>query len=253
MADDIVEHEGVVGIHPVIIMKRRGVRTVRHIFMREHGMHSGQGAGLLRADGFDPGVRVRGPQHLEMDHALDLDVGGVARRTGHDVVRRGILQAGAAGVAGAVLLHRANAVQRILDRMVSGAPAEIALETEGEILLLLLAEAGGRHDHARRAEAALECLRVQKRLLHRMQFPVAGQSLDRGHLTPLGAVGRHETTVNRLAVEPDRTGAAIPAVAPLLYAKPSEITGEGAQTLAGPRLGRKGFSVDFVAHGRESG
>ena len=78
------------------------------------------------------------------------------------------------------------------------------------------------HDHAGGAEAALERLGVEKRLLHRMQFAVAGEPLERGDLAALGAEGGNEATVDRLAVEPDRARAAIAGVTPFLHSKPAE-------------------------------
>ncbi len=58
---------------------------------------------------------------------------------------------------------------RIADRPVAGAAAEIALERRRQILPLRLIQRGGGHDHARRAETALETLRVVERRLHRME------------------------------------------------------------------------------------
>jgi hypothetical protein len=83
-----------------------------------------------------------------------------------------ILQAGAAGVASAVLLDVTDTVQRIFDSVIAGAAAEVSLEPEGKVFFLLIGKAGGGHDHARGAKAALECLRIEERLLHRMQFSV---------------------------------------------------------------------------------
>ena len=72
------------------------------------------------------------------------------------------------------------------------------------------------------AEAALERLGVEKRLLHRMELAVAGKPLERGDLAALGPECGNEATVDRLAVEPDRAGAAIAGVAPFFHAKPAE-------------------------------
>ena len=82
------------------------------------------------------------------------------------------------------------------------------------------------HDHARGAKAALERLGVEKRLLHRMEFAVAGQPLERGDLAALGPEGGNEATVDRLAIEPDRAGAAIAGVTPFFHAKPAEARAE---------------------------
>ena len=50
--------------------------------------------------------------------------------------------------------------------------------------MILVAEGGRRHDHAGRAEPALEALRLDELLLHGMQLAVLGQPLDRRDLAP---------------------------------------------------------------------
>ena len=64
-----------------------------------------------------------------------------------------------------------------------------------------------------RTEAALKTLRLQERLLHRMQFAVFGEALDGGDRTMLGAIGRKQARVHRLAIDHHGTGAAIAGVA----------------------------------------
>ena len=108
-----------------------------------------------------------------MEHSLHLYVGGVASGAGDDGMGQRILQAGAAGVAGAVFLDVTDTVQRVFDGVIAGAAAEITLEPEGEVFFLLIGKAGGGHDHPRRTEAALKSLRVEKCLLHRMQLSVS--------------------------------------------------------------------------------
>ena len=66
---------------------------------------------------------------------------------------------------------------RVLDRAIAGAAAEIALQRRAEILPLRLVQARGGQDHAGGAEAALESLRVEKGLLHRMQCRRRAQGL----------------------------------------------------------------------------
>ena len=117
-----------------------------------------------------------------------------------------------------------------------------------QIRPLLLAQRGGGHDHAGGAEAALEGLRIEEGLLHRMQRAVLGQPLDGGDLAAGGAEGRHQAGMHRLAVEPDRAGAAIAGIAALLDAEHAAIAQEGAQALSGRRLGGEQFAVDVVVH-----
>ena len=105
-----------------------------------------------------------------------------------------------------------------------------------QVLQILGGEGGGRHDHAGRAEPALEPLRVEELLLHRVQLAVPGQPLDGRHLAAFGAEGGDEAAVDRHTVEPDGAGAAVARVASLLDAEPPQVAQEGAQALAGRRL-----------------
>ena len=54
--------------------------------------------------------------------------------------------------------------------------------------------------------------------------------------------------MHRLSVEPNRTGAAVTAIATFLDPEPTEFANEGSQALAWPRFGVEAFSVDLVAH-----
>ena len=183
-----------------------------------------------------------------MEHSVQLHVRGVAGRAGDNRMGERILQAGAADVADAIFFDVTDARQCILDGVVAGAAAEIALETEWEVFLLLVGKARGCHDHARGAEPALEGLRIEERLLHRMKRTIAGESFDGCNLASFGTKRRHEAAVDRFTVEPDRARTAVACIAALFYAEPSEITRKGAQALAGSRLGVENLSVDFVAH-----
>src|SRR5271166_2016127 len=66
---------------------------------------------------------------------------------------------------------------RLDDVVVTGAAADVAFEPMAdrgfvEVRALAVDEVDGRHDHPRRAEAALEAVIVLERLLHRMQLAV---------------------------------------------------------------------------------
>ena len=129
-----------------------------------------------------------------------------------------------------------DAVDGILDRAVSGAAAEVSLQCARQVLLLLLGERRRGHDHARGAEAALEAGGVAELSLQRMQVLRRAEALDRGDLATLGAERGRDAAVHRLAVEPDRAGAAIACVATLLDADVAEVAHECAQALSRPRL-----------------
>jgi hypothetical protein len=62
-----------------------------------------------------------------------------------------------------------HAGKGVVDRPIAGAPAQVALERMRQVRSLFFGQRGRRHDHPRGAETALEGLRIQERLLHRMQ------------------------------------------------------------------------------------
>jgi hypothetical protein len=67
------------------------------------------------------------------------------------------------------------------------------------------------------------------------------------------AKGRDQAAMHRLPVKPNRTGAAVAAIATLLDAEPAKFANKGSQALARPRFCLKAFSVDLVAHKMCSG
>ena len=69
-----------------------------------------------------------------------------------------------------------------------------------------------------------------------MQLAVAGKPLDRGDLPALGPEGGNQAAVDRLAVEPDRAGAAIAGITALLDAEPAQLAQKRSQALAGTRF-----------------
>ena len=177
---------------------------------------------LVAADGEDVRVRVRRAQHLEMQKPVHRHVHRIACATGDDSLGERVRHARAAGLAGNVRLDGGDAGERVADRAVTGAPAQVAFEGMRQIRPLLLVECGGRHDHACGAIAALERLRIEESLLHRMQGAVLGKPFDGCDSASGGAEGRHQTRVNGCAVEPYGTGAAIARIAALLDAKGAE-------------------------------
>ena len=140
----------------------------------------------------------------------------------------------------------APAGQRVRDRAVAGAAADVALERTGQVVALLLGQRRGRHDHSGGAEAALEALRGQERVLGR----VRPQALDRGDRAAGRAHRRVDAAVHRDPVHVHGAGAAVAGVAALLHPVPALLAQERAQALARPRVGRGGLPVDV--HGRSS-
>jgi hypothetical protein len=121
-----------------------------------------------------------------------------------------------------------------------------------KVSLLLLGEAGGRHNHARAAKAALEPLRIKKRLLYWMQITIAREALDGRYLAIRRAKSRNQATMHRFAVEPDSAGTAITGIAAFLDSEPAKAADKSSQTLAGLRFGIEKFSVDLVSHKKAS-
>ena len=180
---------------------------------------------------------------------LSIAMSSVYRAAPVTIARpNGLLRLAPQGLAGHVLLRLDDAVNGVIDGAVSGAPAQVAFQHAGQLVLGLTREAGRRHDHAGRAEAALERLGVEEGLLHRMELAIHGQPLDRRHLRVGRAEGRHQAAMDRGAVDPHRARAAVALIAPLLDAEPAELTQEGAQTLARTRLGGEALPVDGDVH-----
>ncbi len=227
-------------------MQRRAEQPLGHVLPGIDGddaRHRQRGAPV---DGQDPRMGVRRAPHLEVQQVLDRQVHRVAGLAGQDRGREGVGQAGAERLAGDVRLDVAAAVQGVIDRPVAGAAAQVALQRMGQIRLLFLGQRHRRHDHAGRAEAALEGLRVVEGLLHRMQRAARGEALDRGDLAALAAERGYQAGMERLSVDMDRAGSAIAGVAALLDAEDVEIAEERAQALSGRRLGRIGPAVDLI-------
>src|SRR6202789_3046896 len=176
---------------------------------------------------------MRRAKNLDMKQAFDLGVEGVARRAAHHegTSRRG--QAAAERVAGSGVFDVGLAVERILDRAIAGAAADIALQRRTKILPLRLVQRGTGQDHAGGAEAALKSLRVQKGLLHRMDGGFARKAFDGGDRVAFGAERRNEAAMYRLVVEQHGAGAAVASVATFLDAEMAELAQKRAQALPG--------------------
>ncbi len=254
-AGHIVQDVGVVGIDEMVFVQRGAVEPARHVFPGKDGDDTGYGQCLGPVDARDAGMGVRRAQHLEVQQSLDGDVHRVVGLARQDGVGEGIGQAGAAGLAGDVLLDVAPSVQRVDDRAVAGATADVALQGVRQVGLVRFVEGrrGRGHHHAGGAVAALEGLRVVERLLDGMKHAVLGETLDGRDLAAVAAKGGHQAGMERVAVEPHGAGAAVAGIAAFLDAEHLEVAQEGAQALAGLRFGRIETAVYFVvAHASSS-
>ena len=71
------------------------------------------------------------------------------------------------------------------------------------------------HDEPRRAEPALQAVRLTERLLHRAERPVGGtDALDRDDVGALGLHREHQARPHRVAVDEHGARAADPVLAP---------------------------------------
>ena len=73
---------------------------------------------------------------------------------------------------------------------------------------LALEHAGRQHQKARRAEAALQSVVLDERLLQRVQLVAVRQALDGADLASLGLHREHQARAHRFAVDQHRAGAA---------------------------------------------
>src|SRR5580658_4594181 len=138
------------------------------------------------------------------------------------------------------------------DALVAGAPADVARQRLADLLLAGVGvdgeERGGLHDEPRRAETALEAVRIPHRLLQRAQPAVRGQPLDRRYLAAGGLDRQHQARAHRPAVDDDRARTADPVLAADVGAGEIEvIPQEVRQRLA--RLRRAGACRAVDPHG----
>src|SRR5438552_12852930 len=118
-------------------------------------------------------------------------------------------------------LLRGHVLGRPLDRLhdvvVTRAPAQVALELVADQLLgrlgVALEHLVDGHDHARRAETALEPVLLPEPLLDRVQLAVLRETLDGQDGRTVGLDREHRARLHRLAAEEDRARAALARVA----------------------------------------
>src|ERR671917_1539009 len=116
------------------------------------------------------------------------------------------------------------------DVLVACAAAQVPFQALPYLLLrrvgILLQEADGGHDHARRAVAALETVRLVESLLHRMPHTVLRDAPDGGDLVPVSLHRKDRTRLDRLTVDVDRAGPATGRVASRMHAPDSKVLPE---------------------------
>ncbi len=111
-----------------------------------------------------------------------------------------------------------------------------------EVVALAVDQIDRGHDHARRAEAALQAVMLAERLLHRMQRrAVGGQPLDGLDLVAVGHDRERGAGLHRLAVEMHDAGAALRGVAADM--------GAGQAQILAQKLHQQGAGVDIGVDG----
>ncbi len=168
-ADDIVEHAGVVRVHPVVLMPGGREQPIRRVLMGQHGVDTWNRKRRVPVDGDDPSVRVRRTQHPDVKQAFDCGVKRVARSPTHHLRTGRSREAAAEGSTGRGILDVVLAVESVLDGAIAGAAADVSFQGDAEVLPLRLVQGSTGQDHACGTKAALKSLGVEKGLLQRMQ------------------------------------------------------------------------------------
>src|SRR5215211_7022768 len=115
------------------------------------------------------------------------------------------------------LLLLGGPADRADDVLVAGAAADAAGDRGPDLLLarvgVLVEQPTRGHEHARRAEPALQGVLLVEALLHRVELAVALERLDRADLMALGHRREDRARLDRLAVHQHHAGAAVGRVA----------------------------------------
>ena len=103
------------------------------------------------------------------------------------------------------------------DVLIAGAAAEVAGDAVANLLLarrrIVLQQVDRRHDHARRAVAALQAVLFPEALLHRMQLAFRRQPFDRHHRRAVGLHREDRARLRAAAVDEHGARAALAGVA----------------------------------------
>src|ERR1041384_5300962 len=145
-------------------------------------------------------------------------------------------------------LSRADLLGGVLDGfddlVVAGAAAQVARDAVADLGLARLRVAGEqrarRHQHAGRAEPALQAVLLPEALLQRVQRAAGGEALDGLDRRPVGLDREHGAALDRLAVEANRARAAARGVAADVRAGQPEVL---ADEVDEQRAGRDGAGL----------
>src|SRR5215813_4650996 len=183
--------------------------------------------GRRRVDSLDARVSVRAAHECRVRHARKLQVIDVAAPAGDEAWILATLDRlpeqslCGGGSHGLPLLPGRHVLSGPLDRLddvvIAGAPAEVALELVPDLVFarvrVALEDLVRRHDHARRAETALESVLLPEALLDGVKLAVFGQALDRGDGGAIGLDRKERARLHRQPIHEDGAGAALARVA----------------------------------------
>src|SRR5215203_105562 len=126
-----------------------------------------------------------------------------------------------------VLLNELDGLHNVL---VARAAAQVSFQAFPYLPLrragILLQEADGGHDHARRAVTALQSVRLVESLLHGMPHTILRNAPDGGDLVPVGLHRKDCARLDRFPVNVDRAGPATGRVAPRMHAPDTKVLPE---------------------------
>ncbi len=225
------------GHHRLVLDEDAEVVHAGHVVAAQHAFDAGHGTRRAGVDAQDARMRVRAAQHLQVQHVGHPQVGGVLHRAGHLARRvdaRRVVTDEAGGLAllqraggQAAVEHVARQLHRVQDLLVAGAAADVAAQPFLDLVQVGLRASpqrgGGGHHHARDAVAALAGAALVKRALQHRHAGVAVQVVHGLHRGALDLLHRHQATLDQLAVDEHRAGAAFTGTAAFLVAGQLEL------------------------------
>src|SRR2546428_9899140 len=114
-------------------------------------------------------------------------------------------------------------LDRLDDVVIASAPAEVAFQLVTDLLLggarIAFEELGGRQDHARRAEAALQAMLLPEALLDRMEIAVLGEPFDGRDRRAVRLHREERARLHRLPVHEDGARAALARISAHVHAR----------------------------------
>ena len=204
-----------------------------NILARQHLGNSSRGSRGVCFDRYDVRVCVNAADKGDIQHPVQLEVIDVCRSTRNQppVLRALHREPHCPGFClgcrsrlghGLLLSSRRGSVlfaqlaSGVLDRadnvLVTGTAAEIPIQPVADFALgwivVSLQELACGHDHAWRAESALQPVLFPEAFLQGVEFAVMRQAFDRGHRSPVRLNRQDRAGLHGLPVQQDRAGAA---------------------------------------------